>query len=91
MTSSTTDPPPKSGSQPPNAGRINFPKRHSAGSLGKLEEGWKRSKGKGMEPGKGADESKDGSMQCHATRASAFSKAIPAPPPLPIFRNPRLF
>lgn len=43
----------------PKLGRINFPKRHSAVSLGKLEEGWKRDKGKGMRPGKAAAESKD--------------------------------
>lgn len=43
----------------PKLGRINFPKRHSAVSLGKLEEGWKRDKGKGMRPEKAAAESKD--------------------------------
>lgn len=43
----------------PKPGRINFPKRHSAVSLGKLEEGWKRDKGKGMRLGKAAAESKD--------------------------------
>lgn len=53
-------PPPKKTRLPaPKPGRINFPKRHSAVSLGKLEEGWKRDKGKGMRLGKAAAESKD--------------------------------
>lgn len=41
VTSSAIPLPPRSGSQPPSPGRINFPKRHSAGSLEKLKAGRK--------------------------------------------------
>lgn len=59
-----TDSPPqkkKTGLPAPKPGRNNFPKRHSAVSLGKLEEGWNGDKGKGMRPGKAAAEGKDSS------------------------------
>lgn len=89
VTSSAITPHPRSGSQPPNPGRINFPKRHSAGSLGKLEKGWKRGKAEGMGPGReltGARAARCNAMQCWAP---AFSKAVPDP--LLDFRNSRFF
>lgn len=73
----------------PSPGQINFPKRRSAGSLGKLEEGWKRGKGKRMGPGKGADESKDDSMQGHVTAELRLFRMLL--PPAFDFRDSRFF
>lgn len=85
-------PPPqqKSSSQPPNPGRINFPKRHSAGSLGKLEEAWKRGKGKGMRPGRELMRARTAPCKAIKCQVSAFPEAI-IPNPLLIFRYSRFF